>query len=260
MMTRQAPLFSVITVCWNAGDLLRPTMESVRRQSCRDYEYLIIDGASTDTTADVVRSYGALVTTYVSEPDKGIYDAMNKGVRLARGEWIYFLNANDFFANELVLAHVAEKLALIPDAELVYGDVYHRTDFSSELYRFDWLNRHNLRLEHLCHQAVFARKRLFEEIGCFDLQYRINADYDWLLKVFQRGLNTRYLGFPVASYDLGGISSRDPESVARERQLVRQRNRGSLFDIPFEWAHRIGRMARRKRSVGTGAGSKSEDS
>lgn len=259
-MTRRVPLFSVITVCWNAGDLLRPTMESVRRQSCRNYEYLIIDGASTDTTADVVRSYGDLVTTYVSEPDKGIYDAMNKGVRLARGEWIHFLNANDFFADELVLAHVAKKLALSADAELVYGDVYHRTDFSSELYRFDWLNRRNLRLEHLCHQAVFARKRLFEEIGCFDLQYRINADYDWLLKVFQRGLNTRYLGFPVASYDLGGMSSRDPESVARERQLVRQRNRGSLFDIPFEWGHRIRRMARGERSAGAGAGSKPEDS
>jgi len=259
-MTHRAPLFSLITVCWNAGELLRPTMESVRMQTCNDFEYIVIDGASIDGTAAVVESFGSLVSNFVSEPDKGIYDAMNKGVRLARGDWIYFLNANDFFADALVLEHVAEKLALSPDAELVYGDVYHRTDFSSELYRFDWVSRRNLRLEHLCHQAVFARRRLFEVIGCFDLQYRINADYDWLLKVFQRGLNTRYVGFPVASYDLGGISSRDPESVARERQLVRRRNRGSLFDIPFEWVHRIGRMARFKRIAGKGAGRKREES
>lgn len=244
-MKIHSPLFSVITVCRNAGGVLGATMESVRRQSCRDYEYIIVDGASTDATADIVRSFGDLVTTYVSEPDKGIYDAMNKGIRLARGQWIYFLNANDFLADPQVLEHAAAKLGSRPDAMLAYGDVYYRTGGSSALYRFDWLSRWNLCFEHLCHQAVFARRSLFERIGAFDERYKINADYDWLLRAFHAGIDTHYLKFPVASYDTAGLSSRNLEFVVAERRLVRQRHRSPLTGLPFEWIYRAYRKAKR---------------
>lgn len=239
------PMFSIVTVCRNAGSLLGPTMASVRRQSCRDYEYLVIDGASTDTTVDVVRSYGDLVTTYVCEPDQGIYDAMNKGVRLARGQWIYFLNANDFFAGDTVLERIKVELAKAPASDLCFGDVYHRTDGVDTLLRFDSVNRWNLRCEHLCHQTVLAHRSLFERFGTFDLQYRINADYDWLLRVFAAGIDAHYLGFPVASYDTGGLSSRDLDMVMAERRLVRQRHRPPLSRHLIEWAYRIYRRIRR---------------
>jgi len=238
------PLFSVITVCRNAGSVLGVTMESLHRQTCRDYEYIVVDGASTDWTADVVRAYADLVTSFVSEPDKGIYDAMNKGLRLARGRWVYFLNANDYFADTRVLERVAAVLAGKPDAMLAYGDVYFRTGGANTLFRFDWLSRWNLRFEHLCHQSVFASSILFGRIGAFDTRLRINADYEWLLRAFDSGATTHYLGFPIASYDTTGISAIDSLEKIAERQAVRSKYLPPLLGVPLRWAYGAYRKAR----------------
>lgn len=249
-MNTASPTFTIITVCWNAGELLRPTMESLQRQSCRDYEYLVVDGASNDHSLEVIRSYGDLVDLCVSERDLGIYDAMNKGIGLAKGRWLHFLNANDYFPDDRVLARVKAQIDGHPGAEIVYGDAYFREADATRLFRFDWLNRWNLRAEHLCHQSVFARRELFDRFGSFNLDYRINADYDWLLRVFQAGVSGRYLGFPVISYDTCGVSSRNPEAVAAERELARQRNRPSLSGLSREWAYRIHRKTRKFLAAG----------
>lgn len=243
-MATRDPLFSIVTVCRNAATEVAPTMNSVKGQSLRDYEYIVVDGASTDATPQVVRSFGGLVTTFVSEPDAGIYDAMNKGVRLARGRWVYFLNANDFFVDERVLERVAAQIARKPEALLAYGDVFYRTDDAAELLRFCWLTRWNLRFEHLCHQAVFANRVLFERVGAFDTGYRINADYDWLLRAFDSGAGRLYLGFPIASYDTSGISSTESESKRAERHAVRRKHLPRLLGAPLHWMYRAYRRAR----------------
>lgn len=251
-MKNKVPLFSIVTVCKNAGAVLGGTMESLRQQSWQDHEYIIVDGASDDTTADVVRSYSDLVNTFVSEPDAGIYDAMNKGIRLARGEWIYFLNADDFFADDDVLSRVASVLQHASDVSLVYGDVLMRSPGSERLFRFNWLNSWNLRFEHLCHQVVFARKALFGQIGNFDTRYKINADYDWLLKAFRSGIKTQYLGFTIASYDMTGMSSGNGELKMSERRAICARYLPPpLLAFPLEWAYRAYRKAIRIAKPGS---------
>src|SRR3954447_11488384 len=150
-----APKFSVITVCKNASESITATIDSLSSQSYRDFEYLIIDGASTDGTLETVRqNTGGFITHIVSEPDAGIYDAMNKGIKLAQGDWIYFLNAKDRFANKDVLRQVADYSHRSPEVDLFYGDAIFCSEERQRLVRYDWVTRWNLRFEKLCHQAV----------------------------------------------------------------------------------------------------------
>lgn len=235
-------MFSIITVCRNAESLVGSTVNSLISQTFRDFEYLVIDGASTDKTASVVRQLAIGVPLcIVSEPDRGIYDAMNKGIGLARGHWIYFLNAGDDFVDSDVLQRVADHLESSGDSEVAFGDVIYRGVAGQELVRFNWLTRNNLLFESLCHQAVFAKRTAFERYGLFDTHYRINADYDWLLKVFRSRGRFSYFGFPVAFYDDSGLSARQFNAMKAERELVRNKHLPKGLGKPMQLGYRAGR-------------------
>ncbi len=248
-----SPLFSIITVCRNAEALVGSTVLSVANQNFPNLEYLVVDGASTDKTVDVVRQHaGALALRVVSEPDEGIYDAMNKGVRLARGKWVYFLNAGDDFADNDVLNRVSSHLASAADnSDVAHGDVVYRGAAGHRLVRFDWVTRHNLVFEHLCHQAVFARRTAFDQIGPFNTAYRINADYDWLLRVFRQGVPSIYLGFPIAFYDDQGISAREQGAMQVERLLVRNSYLPKGLARPLQLGYRACRKLLRAAGLST---------
>lgn len=240
------PKFSIITVCKNANTSIGVTVDSVTGQTYRDFEYLLIDGASTDGTTEIVRERTAgLAASIISEPDAGIYDAMNKGLRLARGEWVYFLNAKDCLYDARVLERIAGRVQELPKVELIYGDVIYYNGEQRRLVRFNWLNRWNLRFEHLCHQAVFARRSLFEHIGNFDLRYKINADYDWLLRVFCSNRSTAHIDFPVAFYDSDGVSARQHKQLIAERKVVRAKYLPKIIGGPLQWGYRGYRKGRR---------------
>ena len=176
------PLFSIITVTWNAADTIGPTLESVQRQTSRDYEMLIIDGASTDGTLSIVHQASIAALRVFSEPDNGLYDAMNKGIARARGRYIVFLNAGDAFADDAVLARLARLAANNPG--VIYGQtqlvdtsrnvVGHRhLTAPKRLTANSFLNGMVV-----CHQAFFARRDL---VPPYDLQYKFSADYDWCI-------------------------------------------------------------------------------
>lgn len=215
------PRFSIVTVCWNSEQVLPSAICSLAAQTYREYEWIVIDGASTDRTLDLVRSFDAAPAVVVSEKDAGIYDAMNKGVAQASGDYLFFLNSDDSLYDKHVLARAAEALDAAPDVDLLYGSVVYEHAERRVLRTFAHINGASLLFEDLCHQAVFARRSLFSRVGGFNCRFRLNADYDWLLRVFRSGAHTRCVDLRVARFKVGGAHVQNPVKLAQERRLVR---------------------------------------
>jgi len=203
-----SPKFSIITVCLNEAETIVRTCESVCAQTCTDYEWIVIDGGSTDGTHRILRRYKSQIARFVSEPDDGIYDAMNKGARLATGKYLVFLNAGDLFFNRQVL----EAVAAAPDADLVFGDVVvcgkngeqHRVSFPDRLPVYFLLK--NM----LPHQAAFFERTVFLRCGGYDPSFRIAGDYDLFVRLqYVHRVSCRRIPMPLAIFYQDGISS-DP--------------------------------------------------
>ena len=213
---------SVVTVCRNAERVLPGALASLQCQSYADREWVVIDGASTDRTIRIVKSSDERLGNWVSEPDTGIYNAMNKGWQRATGDIVYFLNADDAFSDASVLESVAALFEADPALDLAIGEViYRHLDGARTRRSFSHLGRTTIVFEDLCHQAVFARRRLFERIGGFNETYRINADFDWLIRVFRSNSKIRWLHYPVANFSDGGAHTRDRNKLVAERRQVR---------------------------------------
>lgn len=222
MAEASSPRFSIITVCFNAMAVLPDTLASLRSQSCRDYEWVVVDGASTDGSMDWIAQQSPDV--FVSERDKGIYDAMNKAVSRAAGEWVFFLNAGDRFADPGVLADISAELDSADQAPgVVYGDVVYFGMKGQRRKRFHWLTRQRLIFGDLCHQAAFVRRNLFNRFGQFDLNLRYNADFDWFIRVFRSGTRLRYLQRDIALFHDAGAHVIAHEASETERDRVRAR-------------------------------------
>lgn len=206
----KAPLVSVITVCRNAATTLEACLASVAAQSWPRVEHVVIDGASTDGTAAILQRHRARLAVVVSEPDRGLYDAMNKGIGLARGDFVIFLNADDVFAGPDALRDAMREIGRHPEGDVYYGTL--------EVTIADQRHRHvppppeqaaeEMVLGCLPHQATLARRAVFARTGPFDLRWRRHADYDWWLKVLaDPAIRVRQIGTVVACFALGGASS-----------------------------------------------------
>ena len=205
------PKVSVVTVCYNCDKLLQKTITNVLRQTYKNLEYIIIDGASTDSTAEVIETFRPHLTTVVSEPDRGIYDAMNKGVRLATGEWVIFMNAGDGFAADDVLQRVfAEERA----ADVVYGDVVKRGVIKKAEAP------HNGHRMFFCHQSALTRTTCLREYP-FDIRHRMSADFKLFKQLFLAGKRFLQLDFPIADFDVTGVSNSLDSLKDRLRLLPR---------------------------------------
>jgi glycosyltransferase involved in cell wall biosynthesis len=197
------PLISIVTVVFNDRENLERTILSVLGQTYSNIEYIIIDGGSTDGTVDSIRRYEDRIARWVSEPDKGLYDAMNKGIRLASGDWINFMNAGDCFFVQDTVSTVARHLQ--DDADLVYGHcrMVFRPDFSviwktgstQDLWR-GMIFRH---------QSLFTRTPVCKAV-MFDLRYRIAADFTFIYSCYRKGYRFLGLDLTVSSVVLGGLS------------------------------------------------------
>lgn len=203
-------MFSVIVPTFNAATTLPTCLESFARQTCRDFQLVLVDGGSTDATVDIASSFAAnlgINFVFHSEPDRGPYDAMNRGVGMAMGEWLLFLGADDTLYETETLAQVASFIRGHESSDLVYGDVIMRSTGARYAGVFD-LDR--LLFEtNLCHQSIFYRRELFDRIGPYNLRYPIWADWDFNIRCFSNpALVTRYMDIIVAGYnDLSGVSS-----------------------------------------------------
>lgn len=226
----EAPLFSIITITFNAANVLRYTLQSVVQQSCTDFEHLIIDGASRDDTVAIAREEGVEGIKIYSEPDKGLYDAMNKGIARATGRYLIFLNAGDAFATPHSLKRLAD--AAIANPDIIYGQTQ-LVDATRTLVGMRHLTapkeltadsfKHGMLV---CHQAFVARRAI---VPTYDLTYRFSADYDWCIRCLQRSQRNAYVGdAPLISYLTDGLTDRNHRASLRERYRIMCRYYGKL--------------------------------
>lgn len=202
------PLVSLITVCFNAGKVLEATLLSAMNQTFQNFELVIVDGGSTDNTLEIANQFQEKIGYLVSEKDKGIYDAMNKGVKASKGKWLYFLNAGDCFYNNTVLSSIFEQ-AVPNEVQLIYGQIETKNEPTGINYiagkpvqLTDFYNSYPI-----CHQATFSQKKLFETIGYFNTQFKLAADTEWFFRVFQANEKaTLYMPIPIAFYDIQGTT------------------------------------------------------
>lgn len=215
------PVISIITVCRNAEACIEATMDSILSQTFRPIEYIIIDGASTDRTLALIQEREAafrsrgIAFRWLSEPDGGIYDAMNKGIRLASGRWLNFMNAGDGFHDVEVLADIFSREEYPSEVGVIYGDTELRLSFGSVEMRPKPLEYMKKKMP-FCHQSTFVRA---EEMKAhpFDLTYPFAADYAFFYQYYQRGGGFRYVNRLVAYFESEeGASSRNRLKVNRE--------------------------------------------
>lgn len=221
----ESPFVSVITPTFNAGPKLAATVASVLSQKGASYEYLIIDGGSTDGTLGQLRDLGAAVS-WTSAPDTGIYDAMNKGIRRSAGRFLCFLGAGDRLLPGVLQAVSDEIGQRSPDAErrpcFLYGNV--RWSIYPRPYDGPFTAFTLLRCN-VCHQAIFYERTLFERLGQYDTKYRLFADWEFNLRCFaDAGVEKKYVPLVVAEYESGGESdtSLDPVFYRAFPRLIRQ--------------------------------------
>lgn len=219
---------SIITVCFNSADTIRDSIRSVLEQSHSDIEYIIVDGASTDGTLGVISEYGSQIAEVVSEPDDGIYDAMNKGIRRATGEIVGILNSDDFFAAEDVISRVVDVFRADRDVGIVFGDlVYVSSEDLSNIKRYyssrkfkPWKLRYGYMPPH---PATFAKKELYDAYGLYRLDYRIAADYEMFVRwLIGNNIEYRRIDRVLVNMRTGGISTSGiSSSILLNREIVK---------------------------------------
>jgi glycosyltransferase involved in cell wall biosynthesis len=234
------PLVSIITVSFNSAHTIREAIESVMSQDYPSIEYLVIDGGSTDGTVEIVRGFGDRIDTFVSEPDRGIYDAMNKGIRLARGSIVGMLNSDDAYTDNRSVSDLVEAM-LRESTDSAFGDViyvdrqdadrvvrhYRSGRWSPRRFRFGWMP---------AHPTFFVKREWYERCGLFSLDYRIAADFEMLVRLlYVAKVTYTYVGRPMVRMRSGGASASGwSNSLAINREIVRAcRNHGIWTGLPL---------------------------
>lgn len=223
---------SVVTAVFNNRETIGAAIDSALSQVDVEFELIVIDGGSTDGTLDVLRAYGDRLALLVSEPDRGMYDALNKGIQLATGDVVGFLHSDDLFADESVLTRIAAAFA-VPDVGAVYGDLLYVSKdapdvvvrywkagaFSQGRLGWGWMPPH---------PTFYVRRSIYQRLGVFDLRYRIAADYDTMLRFLGKGkIRADYIPEVLVKMRLGGASNRSFANIVRkskEDYLALRRN------------------------------------
>lgn len=229
------PKFSIITITYNAASVIEPTLQSVLAQTYRNYEYLLIDGGSKDDTVAKAKASGITFAHIVSEPDKGLYDAMNKGIALATGDYLCFLNAGDsFFAPDTLqtIATAANKEKTLPD--VLYGETA-EVDKARNFVRMrrlkvpkelNWRSFKDGMM--VCHQAFYAKREI---APMYDLKYRFSSDVDWCIKVMKRSSRLVNVNATVINYLQDGLSIQNHRASLKERFCIMSKHYGLLPTI-----------------------------
>jgi glycosyltransferase involved in cell wall biosynthesis len=238
-MSSRKPKISIITAVYNSAETLQSCIDSVRCQSYPNVEFIVIDGASTDESVDIIERNEDAITSWTSEPDRGVYHAWNKGLDLAEGDWIHFLGADDRFMDGDVLSRVAEALGDVgPDIRVVYGKeaIVSGSGEVLETRGESWEVAGKLftKVMSIPHPTVFHHKSLFEDHGNFDESFRVCADYELLLRELKTG-QARYLDGPaIKAVRFGGISTSPKKCYLVALEMPRAKQLNGIF--PYHWS------------------------
>lgn len=211
---------SIIIATYNASKTLRTALNSVWKQTFSDWECIIVDGGSKDGTVNIIKSFSDKDARYrwISEPDEGVYNAFNKGWKMAKGEWIYYLGADDEILPNTFTSLFGQE---IENSSIIYGNFFTLFRGKVELIR-SYNDPSFFRKYNTSHQAVIMRKKIIEELNGFDERYKICADYDILVRAYLRKYIFKYVDINFAIFTIGGISS---NSLGTECWNIRRRNR-----------------------------------
>jgi len=206
------PLITIIIAVYNAEGTIQQCIDSIVNQTYKNKEIIIVDGASSDNTVALLRKNAAHLSYWVSEPDSGVYNAFNKGLKHASGEWIYFLGADDYFWNDCVLEEVVKRLMTTPaNIKIAYGCVMLVNDKNENILQLGkpWNETKKIfsQLMNIPHQGVMHRRSLFEIHGVFDESFKITGDYEMLLRELKKNDALFIDNSIIAGYRQGGISS-----------------------------------------------------
>jgi glycosyltransferase involved in cell wall biosynthesis len=251
-------LITVITACYNSAATLRHALDSVAGQDCSYIEHLVVDGASSDGTAVILEGLPPEKIHWISEPDSGMYDALNKGIRMSTGDVVGFLHADDEFAGPAILDRVAQCFSN-PQVMACYGDlVYVNKDDISKVVRY-WqsgaYDYDKLRQGWMPpHPTLYVRRELYEEIGGFDTTYRIAADYDCMLRLLQfihaKGGRVEYIPEVMVRMRLGGTSNRSLKNIIRKSredlQAMRRNKVGGVGTLAMKNLSKVSQFFQRQ--------------
>lgn len=239
------PFFSIITVCWNSDKTISRTIDSVLEQNFQDYEYIIIDGGSTDGTIDLVKAYlpkfnGKL--KYKSEPDKGIYDAFNKGIERATGRYIWLVNSDDFIESGVLgklynfIKDYKEGeepiISAIMNCISCDGKVLYQVKSSPEkvvaAYRNNTMGT--------IHPATIVPKRIYDHIGLYDINYKIIGDIDWFKRAYKADMPIIFADFVVTNFMVGGVSTASSSAKSRkDRKYLLKKFYPNIFAYYYQY-------------------------
>ncbi|NDW10779.1 glycosyltransferase family 2 protein [Dysgonomonas sp. 520] len=238
---------SIITINLNNKTGLEKTIKSVISQTSHNYEFIVIDGASTDGSTDVMKLYAEHITYSLSEPDKGIYEAMNKGIKAAKGEYLHFLNSGDIYASDTVLENAFKEDW---HDSFVCGNFFY--DFSGELVKYgiyknrDWtFSLYDIFSDGLCHQAFFINRKMFDKYGYYDEKLRIASDFKlFFIAIGLHHEPVRYVDVDIVIYDTEGFSSNvGGKAILREKQLIAQQELSEQVFNKINYLHYLQRNA-----------------
>lgn len=217
---------SIITVAFNSALTIEETIKSVLSQKSADIEYIIIDGGSTDKTLQIIQTFRERIQIIVSEPDKGIYDAMNKGISLASGDVIGVLNSDDIYADNQVISDVIYQFCNHPNLDVLYGDlVYVKKDDTNKIVRtwkskayFDnFFENGNVPP----HPSLFVSSKVYRVAGPFDIRYNLAADYEFMFRVFKKGIfHTKYFNRLIVKMRLGGATNKSFRNIVNGNREI----------------------------------------
>lgn len=232
-MSNRNPLITIATVTFNCATSLEETILSIINQTYPFVEYIIIDGGSTDGTVDIIKKYQSKISYYISEPDRGIYDAMNKAIKVACGDFILFMGADDHLISYKILEYVAEKFDA-NDTKIYYGDVFR--PFKNDIYRGKF-NRYKLAIMNIPHQGIFYPKKIYKG-NLYNIQYWLLADYCYNIRLYAQ-YRFEYLGITISYYnDKGSSAIYTDEKFKNDRRSIIIHHLG-LFPYYFACLHKI---------------------
>lgn len=245
---------SVITVVWNNAKTIRDAIDSVLYQTYKNIEYIIIDGQSTDGTVDIINSYGAKISKFISEPDEGLYDAMNKGLTLATGDIIGILNSDDFYINNNVIEKIVREFEE-KKVDSVYADlVYVKPDNLDKVVRYyDSSSCEPASFQYAlypAHPTFFVKRYVYEKYGLFKIDYKIGADFDIIARfLYTNKISYSYLKEPLIKMRMGGVSTSLSSiwinSIEQLRVCKENGIRTNIFKIFFKYPKKVIGMFKR---------------
>lgn len=244
----QSQRFTIITVCRNSQDFIEETVQSVISQEYDNFEYIIVDGSSEDSTIEKIQ---AIVSKFpgrirlISEKDNGIYDAMNKGIKFVETGYVYFLNSGDTFYDSLVLRNVNEVLTN-ERADILFGNYMKNSVIKKELVKTYGVTRFRFLLDRMiCHQAIFAEIKALNRTNNFNLRYKISADFDWLINCYLNKCIFLHTSLIICNYDSSGISSRSHYIIQKEHEEIIKNHFGLIALIFSKTKHFLGNILRK---------------